>query len=156
MTKNENAKVVKEFLDNDDWHYDERNDDESVVFYGGIGGLEGPYATVKFLLTVTDNDIQNFVFYPASALKKLPEMAEFIARINYKLRFGAFEMDYNDGEIRYHLAYPAKVLTGDDGKEFVKRLLVLPVQMVDRYSKGVVGILGGFLDAQKAANLCEQ
>lgn len=156
MTKEENAKIVKEFLDGDEWKYDISKEDERIVFYGGIGGLKGPYSSVRFLLAVADDDVQSFIIYPASAKNKLAEMAEFFARVNYTLRFGAFEMDYSDGEIRYHLAYPAKVIHGEDGKEFVARLLALPAKMVDRYSRGVVGILGGFLEPVKAVETCEK
>src|SRR5262245_1344418 len=48
---------------------------------------------------------QQFVFYSVCQTNtpegKRPAMAEYLTRANYGLYIGNFELDFNDGEIRY-------------------------------------------------------
>ena len=150
----ENLEFVKNFLDGDDWRY-EANDHGSVATVtGGIGGFKGLYNSYRFILFVGDDELQNYATLPASAKDKLPEMAEFITRANYGLKYGDFEMDWNDGEVRFHLAFPMSAVRAV--KMLLPTLLMLPAKMLDQYSKGFTEVLMGLKSPADAIKDCEE
>ena len=152
----ENTEYIKEYLDADDWHYETREfaDEHRVVFSGGIGGFKGLYGSFRFLVIVGDEEAQCYAMLPASAKDKLPEMAEFIARANYGLKYGAFEMDYRDGEVRFHLTFPMVALRAD--RDLIVNLFGLPAKMLDQYSTGFIEVLMGIKAPEEAIADCER
>ncbi len=91
-------KTLLEFFDSG-W-FMSRNDEEQfvrVLCNGKKGGNWEGYAQA-------DGD-QIFIFYSVLPSKievtKRSAMVELLTRINYGLKLGNFEMDLNDGEIRY-------------------------------------------------------
>ena len=149
----ENAEIIKKFLDEDDWHYEMHDHGRAAVFTGGIGGFKGIYNSFRFLLIVGDDEVQNYTTLPASAKEMLPQMAEFITRANYGLKYGAFEMDWNDGEIRFHLTTPMSAILAD--RRRLIELLAIPSQMLDRYSRGFTEVLMGLKSPVDAIKDCE-
>lgn len=135
----ENMEYVKNFLDGDNWHYDMHDLGHAAVFTGGIGGFDGMYNSFRFILFVGDDEVQNCAILPASAKDKLPKIAEFITRANYDIKYGDFEMDWNDGEVRFHLTFPMTAIHAD--KILLPMLLILPPKMLDQYSKGFTEVL---------------
>ena len=150
----ENAEIIKKFLDEDDWHYEMHDHGRAAVFTGGIGGFKGIYNSFRFLLIVGDDELQNYATLPASAKDKLPQMAEFITRANYGLKYGDFEMDWNDGEVRFHLAFPMSAVRAV--KILLPTLLMLPAKMLDQYSKGFTEVLMGLKSPADAIKDCEE
>jgi hypothetical protein len=151
----ESAKILEEHLKNNDWHYEREEHSEGAIFSGGVGGLGGAYDSVRFIVSTDDDFIQSYALLPAKAKDKLPEMAEFLHRANYGLRYGAFEMDWNDGEIRFHISYPDCVLATEERETCLAALLLLPPQMFARYSKGIAAILLGLATPEQAIKMCE-
>lgn len=149
----ENAEFVKKVLDEDDWHYDMQDAGKAAVFTGGIGGFKGLYTSFRYLMIVGDDEVQSYAMFPASAKEKRPQIAEFITRANYGLKYGAFEMDWNDGEVRFHLTIPMSAILAD--RNHIPALLALPPQMLDRYSRGITEVLMGFKSPEEAIKECE-
>ena len=152
----ENAEYVKKFFDDEDWHYEMHDieDEQRAIFTGGIGGFNGLYGSYRFLLIVGDNEAQCYATFPASAKEKLPQMAEFITRANYGLKYGAFEMDYDDGEVRFHLAFPMTAVRADE--MVMPTLLMAPPRMLDQYSKGFTEVLMDLKSPAEAVKDCER
>ncbi|MBR4171198.1 MAG: YbjN domain-containing protein [Kiritimatiellae bacterium] len=148
-----NAEFVKGFLDEDEWKYEMEDKDDRVIFTGGIG-LDGPYNSCQFILMVDDDLVQTYTILPASAKTKKAEIAEFITRANYGNKYGGFEMDYSDGEIRYHMTLPIEAIRADRDK-FVKLILVLPAKIMDKYAKGIAAVLLGIKTPETAVEECE-
>ena len=149
----ENAEFVKKFLDDNDWHYDMHDLDKVMVFTGGVSGFKGLYNSFRFLMLVGDDEVQNYAMLPASAKDKLPQMAEFITRANYGLKYGAFEMDYNDGKVRFHLTFPMTAIRAD--RLLLPTLLALPPKMLDQYAKGFTEVLMDLNTPEAAVKDCE-
>ena len=86
---------------------------------------------------------RQFIFYsvcPVNApAEKRPALAEFITRANYGLIIGNFELDFEDGEIRYKTSLDAEDLALN-GTVF-KILVYANVSMMDQYLPGVMSIL---------------
>lgn len=149
----ENAKFVKGYLDGDGWTCEMEDQGKAAVFISEIGGFNGIYNSYKFMLFVGDYEVQNYAFFPTSAKDKLPEMAEFITRANYGLKYGDFEMDWNDGEVRFHLSFPMSAVNADE--MILPTLLMAPPKMLDKYSKGFAEVLMGLKKPADAIKDCE-
>lgn len=156
MTAQENAKAIEEFLKDDDWHYTRvEQDDGDVLFTGGVGGLGGAYDSVRYTAVAAEGNIQAYAMLPANAKEKLPEMAEFLHRANYNLRYGSFELDWSDGEIRTHISFPDCVLSTGEAREWIASLFIIPPHLLGRYSKGIAAILLGLATPEQAIKMCE-
>ena len=86
---------------------------------------------------------RQFIFYsvcPVNApAEKRPALAEFITRANYGLIIGNFELDFEDGEIRYKTSLDAEDLTLN--ATVFKNLVYANVSMMDQYLPGILSIL---------------
>ena len=70
-----------------------------------------------------------------------PAVAETIARANYNLRIGKFEMDCDEGELRFQAA---QILTEDSLEDAViDRLMATTMAMLDRYLPAVLSVIYG-------------
>ena len=68
-------------------------------------------------------------------------VAETIARANYGLKVGKFEMDFEEGELRFQAA---QILTEDSLEESViDRLLSTTMSMLDMYLPAVLSVIYG-------------
>ena len=156
MTAKENAEILEKFFKNDDWHVEKVVDsDGDTIFRGTIGGLEGAYNAVRFTVLAEEDDIQNFTTLPASAKGHLAEISEFLHRAALRFRNGDFRLDFNDGEIQFHMTYPDDVLRGYDPTERLRLFMYLPANVLAKYGKGVSAILLGLATPEKALELCD-
>ena len=67
---------------------------------------------------------------------KRPEAAEFVARANYGMRIGNFELDMEDGEVRF------KVSVDIEGSQLtsvmVRNMIACAITCSDRYYPGIM------------------
>jgi len=125
--------TVMAFFDEDEWPYEVSEEESALV--AGYLGENGEYTCV---LRTREAEAQ-ILFYaicpeiipPA----KRPAVAEFITRANYGMYLGNFEMDFEDGEVRYKTAadIEEQVFTS----LFVKNLVYACVATMDRYMPGI-------------------
>ena len=66
------------------------------------------------------------------------EAAEYLHRINYGLLLGNFEMDYDEGEVRFRTSLMAE---GSLTQEVLDRYIQMPAAMLDRYAPGLAAIV---------------
>ena len=149
----ENAEFIKNFLDGDDWYYEMQDHGSLATFCGGIGGFKGLYNSFRFVMFVDDDVAQNYATLPVSFKDKLPQMAEFITRANYGLKYGAFEMNYDNGDVRFHLTLPMAAIRAD--KMLLPMLLAIPAQMLDKYAKGFTEVFMDLKTPEEAIKDCE-
>lgn len=144
------ARLIKKFLDEDDWHYS--FDEEKGVFSFNLS-MSNKLKTISYRVRVREDCYISYAFCPINADDCKAEMAEFITRVNYGLRNGNFEMDYNDGEIRY------KCFVNCDGtapgKQIIKDSIYIPASMFKRYGSGIINVLFGVKDPAAAVEECE-
>jgi hypothetical protein len=131
--------TVLEFFREDDWPVRPVEGQTSVsVNFGGRNGQWTCYARI-----IEDKEI--FLFYSYCPVKAPPEkrpiLADFITRANYGLYLGNFELDYNDGEVRFKTSIDVE---GDRlTTALVKRLVYDNVSVMDRYLPGVLSVIYG-------------
>ena len=134
--------VLGQFLKDDNW-YPQQLEDKTIyrVFFAGNNGELRCYAQIRV-------DLEQFIFYVIAPIKTPEEMrddiGEYINRANYGLRIGNFELDYNDGELRYKssLDFENATLT----PALLKNTIYPAVHTMDRYLPGIFSVIYGNKD----------
>jgi hypothetical protein len=83
-----------------------------------------------------------------------PQVSEYLMRCTYGLRFGNFEMDYSDGEVRYRLTVDCEERTGIS-EGFLMGNLSLVIRMLERYGDGLAAVMFGFKSPEEALREAE-
>jgi hypothetical protein len=108
--------------------------------------VDGKAATWSTLVNCID-EYQQLIVYSICPNKapemKLSEMQEFLTRVNFGLKFGNFELDLEDGEIRFKTSIQ---FAGDcDPAPMIEECLSLNIVTFDRYLPGILQVI--FTDA---------
>ena len=134
--------AVVDYLNEDDWKYNIVKDDTALVLsFRGRSGSWQCFANV-------DEERQWFSFFsilPSNVPEeKRPIIAEFITRANYGLVIGNFEMDYNDGEVRYKTSIDVE--GGELSPKMIENMMQANLMTMDRYFPGLMSVLYGGRD----------
>jgi hypothetical protein len=154
---------MAEFFKKDDWPATQIEGQSAMSMnFQGQNGRWGCLARV-------DEEKELVLFYSYCPVKapedKRPILADFLTRANYGLYIGNFEMDYNDGEVRYKTSIdvegnqsidsaPAEDGNGKKpektGQEpvqlsfaLMKRLVYDNVGVMDKYMPGIMSVVYG-------------
>jgi hypothetical protein len=143
--------AVGRFLEEDGWHPQQIA--ENFVYRVYFAGQNGELAC----FAQTRVDLEQFLFYVVMPVRtpeeqRLP-MAEFITRANYGLRIGNFEMDFDDGEVRYKasLDFEGEALTDN----LIRGVIYPAVQTMDRYLPGLLAVIYGGKTPEEAVREVE-
>jgi hypothetical protein len=132
---------IVNFFTQDDWPFTKIQGELALrLGFEGENGKWNCYAKAR-------EEQEQFVFYsicPINAPEsKRMAVAEFIARANYGMIIGNFELDFADGEIRYKTSLDVE---GDRlTSALVKRLVYANVMMMDEYLPGIKSVIEGEL-----------
>lgn len=149
------AKAIQSFLKSDDWHFS--FDDKEGRFKFGLS-TRSKIKHFNYHILVHDDGYTVYTFSPVGAddddKEMMRNMAEFVCRANYGLRNGNFEMDFNDGEVRY------KTFVDCDGgavpmSEIIKDSIYVLVSMFRRYGGGILDVVYQNVSGKKAVAKCE-
>jgi hypothetical protein len=129
--------AVEAFFKADDW--DALPLSEQGALRLSAEGSNGQWSCYAQVL----EDLEEFIFYsvyPGNAPEsKRAAMAELLARINFGLALGHFELDFDDGHIRFKTSIGA----GADqlSPELIRRVVYANIATMDRYLPGITGLL---------------
>ena len=117
------------FLQEDNWRYEEIPGEFVIRFT-----FTGKNARFECFGRANEEH-EIFVFYTIIPIRA-PEsqrllIVELFARINYGLNIGNFEMDMNDGEIRYKTSIDVE--GGELASRMVETLIAVNISTTDRY-----------------------
>jgi hypothetical protein len=126
-------------LDQRDVNYRSNGDNQSVCT--DLRGEVGAYRIVAQV----DAEAELFQVFGYSPLRvpvgSRPATAEAVARANYGLRVGKFELDIDDGDLRFQAS---QVLTSDSvGETVIDRLITTTMAMLDMYLPAFLSIIYG-------------
>ena len=137
------ADVVTEFLDSQEWPYAPLDPEIIENYEAGIrtafNGQNGQFDCLGLI----DEDKRMFIFYTFAPIQvpveKIVDMMEFVTRANYDMYIGNFEIDLDDGELRFKASvdFDESMAT----QSIVKGIVFMSVLMMDRYWPGIVRIL---------------
>ena len=131
--------VVEDFFKKDEWPTTKvENQNALSTNFQGQNGRWACYARVE-------EEKEIVVFYSYCPVKapedKRPILGDFLTRANYGLYIGNFEMDYNDGEVRFKTSVDVEGSKLDFG--LMKRLVYDNVSVMDKYLPGVMSVIYG-------------
>ena len=120
---------VTAFLQEDNWRYEEIPGESAIRF-----SFSGKNARYDCFGRVNEEH-EIFVFYCIVPLRvpepQRPVIAELLSRINYGLNIGNFELDMNDGEIRYKTSIDVE--GGELTSRMAETLIAVNISTTDRY-----------------------
>lgn len=131
--------TIKQFFSEDEWFFFDVEDRDMLRLRMNHWGENG-----RFSCQAEYNEKQQiFYFYSYFPInvpeEKRQKMAEFLTRVNYGVRIGNFEMDFEDGEVRFRtsLDFENQELT----YALVSNHVYPNVWMMDRYLPGLFAIV---------------
>ena len=142
---------IVNFFTQEDWQFTKVQGELSLrVACQGSNGQWHCYAQAR-------EEQQQFVFYSLCPIKvpkkKRRQLGEFICRANYGAIIGNFELDFDDGEIRYKTSIDVE----GDGLSFslIKQMVYANVTMIDKYLPGIEAVIEGQVSPQEAIKQIE-
>ena len=142
--------AVEHYLDSQNWKYAYEEDDKHFHLRMKLESFE----FCNVYIQTTRELIITYAVLPIH----VPEMqrdavCRYLARANYNLLLGNFEMDLRDGEVRYKttLYVRERIPTQIELELHVD----LSFHMLDRYAQGLLGILFGGMDDKQAIAVAE-
>lgn len=144
--------TVAQFFRQENWYYEVRVDNsEEVVLRAsceGENGLLVCHAVVRI-------EEHQFIFYSSpQPFWVIPEyrkaVAEFLTRINFALAIGNFEMDFNDGEVRFRTSISIDVEDSHLTVAQVKQIVYINVATMDYYLPSIKLVAFGYVTPERA------
>ena len=145
---------VREFLDNDDWNYS--FDEERGLFRFNLN-VDSKLRKLNYIIDVKDDEYLVYGILPVGGDKDDDEMmtnlAKFVCCANYGLKNGSFELDFNDGEVRF------KTYVDCDeqlpGNRVIRNSIYCVAAMVEHYAAGFIEVVFMGADGVAAAEKCD-
>ena len=139
------------FFQADHWPFLQVDGSVLQMNFQGQNGRWTCYAQVR-------PEVGQFVMYSVCPIM-VPDtlrmtVAEFITRANYGLIIGNFELDFDDGEVRYKTSLDAE--NAALSPELLQPLVYANVWTMDRYLPGLMAVIYGHALPQAAIALAEQ
>lgn len=136
MSIQNKAAVVRQALKKEGIKAEEKEINGWFLFCGTYN-IEGDRnATLSFRLTLEDSEgwlrmlvIFQDVVVPVDAYIRV---SEFITRINYRLNFGRFEMNFDNGQIRFTSCQDISVLEGKGANDILIRQFIRAIAISER------------------------
>lgn len=149
------ADCIRNFLTEDDWHF---TFDENIGVFRFTLNLKSRIKKVDYHIFVSDDEYLVYGVCPIGAesddSEMIAEMARFVCRANYGLHNGCFELDANDGEIRYKSYVDCEEQL--PSREIIRNSIYVVASMYNRYSSGLLAVVFAGASAEEAIAMCEE
>jgi hypothetical protein len=107
------------------------------VFTLAFTNLSMVFRELCMTIHLNDDAIQTFVVLPGSASGNEQRVLDYFNRVNYRLKYGKFEMDPRDSEVRFHLAETSDILELPScTKKALERQIDIPIAMIKYFGYG--------------------
>lgn len=141
--------TVNTALEGRKWRFQKFDEDQRCIFKMGIG-LENGKADLVIDVREKEKRVIIYVSGPVNTPEpKRQLLADFLTRANYGLIIGNFEMDFNDGEIRYKSSYVFDDTFPPSEDVFLKSMYAA-INTFDRYLPGIMVLMFGNITPQDA------
>lgn len=105
--------------------------------------------SAQMLVIVREDNFSTLTTLPLTAdVDHRLAVAEYLTRVNFNLRNGNFELNMNDGEIRFKTY--VHVGAGSTDASAARHAVLLPFLMIDRFGDGLIDVLFGFKTPREA------
>jgi len=104
-----------------------------------------PHVPVSDVVVSIDPDAECFLFLanfaPSTRAERRDEVARYITRANWELVLGNFEMNYDDGEVRFRSSVD---FTGDELKDTtLRRAILTAMEIVEAHAEALSAVIEG-------------
>jgi hypothetical protein len=145
--------AVGAFFTEDGWSFEQMPERPILRLpFQGKGGRWNCYAQVR-----VTKDVEQVLFYSVLPLnvpaEKRAAIAEFITRANYGMALGNFELDFNDGEVRYKTS--VDVTDQEINPGLLRPLIYTNVLMMDKYMSGLIAVVYADVSPSEAVRQIE-
>jgi hypothetical protein len=138
--------LAQQYLSEKGYHFSRRGEAESLQ--SSFSAENGTYSVF-----IDTNEEQALVGVFVYAPTKVPErnrraVMEYLTRLNYGLRLGGFELDLNDGEVRYtqNMDIEGATLTN----AMLLNMLHFALDVMDQYYPGLMRVIYADADPKEA------
>ena len=126
---------VLDYIHASEWEYSRYGEGNDILEISmNVGGAMGH---CRLMILCNEADVQVYAVAPINApAENFAHVVEFLTRANTQLRIGAFEFDYDTGEIRYHAC-----LLCSEGAPSLNDIIIvtgIPVVMMQHYGEGIM------------------
>ncbi len=142
-TKEDMIEGFRDFLDNKNWHYD--YEEEREMIRTGVN-LDCKFKSTKMFIRFYETGLMVISTIQMDVAEEYrASVCEYLTRANFGMKNGNFEMDMNDGEVRFKLYcnYAGLDALTD---EIMEDCIMIPPVMFDRYGDGLSALMFGFSD----------
>lgn len=129
--------TIIQFFKEDDWHFEQVEGENYLRL--GFKGEHGRWSCVAQAMEAREQMVFYSVLPSVIPEDRRSDVSEFITRANYGLLSGNFEMDWNDGEVRYKTM--VDVEGGSLSITMIRNLVHSNLFTVDRYFKGLMNVV---------------
>lgn len=145
----EAAEFVRKHLDDINWRY--YFDEDHGIFRFDVG-IDGKLSSISYSIRVGERGIMVLAYSPISPDSNNKEMmqttVDYINRVNYAITMGNFEMDHEDGEIRYRFFINCE--GGLPSDETIKDGIESGLYLYERIAEGLLGIIFKDMNIEQA------
>lgn len=144
--------ILYQVLKQDGWDFE--YDDKNELFRMEIRGINSDFICFAIVDEEQESLLCNTYIKQKIPFSKRLEVCNFMNRVNYELAIGNFEMDMDDGEIRFRTYLDAANI--EPSKEQLVNLIWNGAQTFDTYYPGITKILLEDYLAEEAVAICSQ
>ncbi|MCL2662005.1 MAG: YbjN domain-containing protein [Oscillospiraceae bacterium] len=142
----------KDFFDRNELNYDEDAESNNIKI---VMPLDGKLQKTNMMVRCLDSFVSVKAYAPLNADEGVRHnVAEYLARANYGMAFGNFELDVRDGEVSFKLTLDCEDRSSlsDD---LIGKTFVLPQNMLEKYGDGLLAVMFGMKSPEEAIDEAE-
>lgn len=144
--------IIKDFLKKQDWQFTQVEGKNILLF--GISGKNGNFQCIADLI----EEENKFIFFSVcganTPTNKRKETIELLNVLNYKLFFGNFEMEIQDGEIRFRTSLLFNHI--ELNVDIIEEIVMSNIITMDKSLPSIMGLLFGEITVEKALEFSNQ
>lgn len=138
--------AIEQYLKDDEWNY--TFDEEREIIRCGIN-LRNRLKECRIIVDIDETKYLSLALINLNCDEEhRVELAKLLTLINYGLMIGNFEMDFNDGEVRYKVATNCKECI--PSKSVVEDSMMIPAVMFEQYGDAILDVMFGYKTADEA------
>ena len=138
--------AIEQYLKNDEWNY--TFDEEREVIRCGIN-LRNRLKECRIIVDIDETKCLSLGLISLNCDEEhRVELSKFLTMVNYGLLLGNFEMDFNDGEVRYKIATNCKDCI--PSQAVIEDSMMIPAIMFEQFGDAMIDVMFGYKTAEEA------
>lgn len=138
--------AIEQYLKNDEWNYE--FDEEREFIRCGIN-LRNRLKECRIIVDIDETKYLSLALINLNCDEEhRAELSKFLTMVNYGLLIGNFEMDFNDGEVRYKIATNCKDCI--PSQAVIEDSLMIPAVMFEQFGDAILDVMFGVKSAEEA------